>query len=213
MSFLGAILSVIAGLAIMSFGLLLFYAWLPLFYGLFGFDIGLLLGRSLTGDVGFIAITLGIVGAVILAGAAYSLEPYRRILLGVSGGVLVGLSLASAFNLDSSSGGFLGTVLAAIGGFIGAGVVPKYFDSFIIVASAFGGAVLVMAGAHLLLPGVGLFDRAAGGILPTLMTIVLTVVGISWQFSNIAKWVEMQPMSDGLSGKSVKQDLNQGRKR
>ncbi len=132
MSFLGAILSIIAGLAIMSFGLLLFYAWLPLFYGLFGFDIGLLLGRSLTGDVGVIAIILGIVGAVILAGAAYSLEPYRRILLGISGGVLVGISLASAFNLDSPTGGFLGTGLAIIGGFIGASLVPRYFDSFII---------------------------------------------------------------------------------
>jgi hypothetical protein len=60
MSFLGAILSVIAGLAIMSFGLLLFYAWLPLCYGLFGFDIGLLLGRSLTGDVGLSRLPLAL---------------------------------------------------------------------------------------------------------------------------------------------------------
>jgi hypothetical protein len=200
MSFLGAILLVIAGLAIMAFGLLLFYAWLPLFYGLFGFDIGLLLGRSLTGDVGLIAIILGVVGAIILAGAAYSLEPYRRILLGVSGGVLVGLSLASVFGLDSSSGGFLGTLLAVIGGLIGASIVPKFFDSFIIGASAFGGAAMVMAGAHLLLPGVGLFDRAAGGILPTLITMGLTVVGIGWQFSNIAKWVRLQPMHGDVSG-------------
>ena len=65
----------------MAFGLLLFYAWLPLFYGLVGLDIGLLLGRSLTGDVGSIAIILGVLCALVLAGAAYSIEPYRRILL------------------------------------------------------------------------------------------------------------------------------------
>ena len=63
MSVLGAILLILAGLAIMAFGIFLFYAWLPVLYGLFGLEIGLLLGRSLTGDVGLVAIILGIVGA------------------------------------------------------------------------------------------------------------------------------------------------------
>ncbi len=36
MSFLGSILMILAGLAILSFGLFLFYAWLPLLYGLIG---------------------------------------------------------------------------------------------------------------------------------------------------------------------------------
>ena len=207
-----AILLVIGGLAIMGFGLLLFYAWLPLFYGLVGFDIGLLLGRSLTGDSGSISIILGVLCALVLAGAAYSIEPYRRLLLGISGGVLFGLALASAFNLDSTSGGFLGIALAVIGGLIGANIVPKYFDMFIIGATAFSGAALVMAGANLLLPGVGLFDRAAGGILPTLLTLGLTVVGIGWQFKNIAKWVGIHPMLGEISGTSVKEDLKQGRK-
>jgi len=207
-----AILLVIGGLAIMAFGLLLFYAWLPLFYGLVGFDIGLLLGRSLTGDSGSISIILGVLCALVLAGAAYSIEPYRRLLLGISGGVLFGLALASAFNLDSTSGGFLGIALAVIGGLIGANIVPKYFDMFIIGATAFSGAALVMAGANLLLPGVGLFDRAAGGILPTLLTLGLTVVGIGWQFKNIAKWVGIHPMLGEISGTSVKEDLKQGRK-
>ena len=85
MSVLGAILLILAGLAIMAFGIFLFYAWLPFLYGLFGFEIGLLLGRAITGDVGLLAIILGIVGAVILFGATYFLEPYRRILLGLSG--------------------------------------------------------------------------------------------------------------------------------
>ncbi|MFZ0397040.1 MAG: hypothetical protein WAM06_03230, partial [Methyloceanibacter sp.] len=174
MSVLGAILLILAGLAIMAFGIFLFYAWLPFLYGLFGLEIGLLLGRSLTGDVGLVAIILGIVGAVILFGAAYFLEPYRRILLGLSMGALVGLSIASVLGLDHFIGGVLGVVLAVVGAAIGAIIVPRYFDAFVIVASAFGGAAMVMAGAHWLFPGVGLFDRTTGGFLPALLTFVLS---------------------------------------
>ena len=71
------------------------------------------------------------------------------------------------------------------GGLVGAVIVPQIFDSIIIGASAFGGATMAMAGAHLLLPGVGLFDRFAEGFAPRLMTIILAVVGIGWQFRNI----------------------------
>jgi hypothetical protein len=90
MSVLGATLLVLAGLAIMGFGIFLFYAWLPFLYGLFGLEIGLLLGRWLTGGIGLVAIIFGIVSAVILFCAAYFLEPYRRILLGLSAGAMVG---------------------------------------------------------------------------------------------------------------------------
>jgi hypothetical protein len=204
MSVLGAILFILAGLAIMASGIFLFYAWLPLFYGLLGLDIGLLLGRSLTGDVGLLAIALGIVGAAILFGAAYSLEPYRRILLGISAGALVGLSIASVFGLDHFIGGFFGVILAVVGSLAGAIIVPTFFDSFIIAASAFGGAAIVMAGAHLLLPGVALFDRSAGGFLPALLTLVLTAVGMGWQLNNISAWVRPRPLYGNVSGTSVK---------
>lgn len=207
MSFLRGFLLILGGLAIMASGIFLFYAWLPLLYGLFGFDIGLLLGRSLTGDVGSIAIILGIVGAVIFFGAAYFLEPYRRILLGLSGGAVIGLSIASVFGLNHLLGGIFGAILAVIGGLIGAIIVPLFFDPFIIGASAFGGAAMVMAGVHLLLPGVGLFDRATGGFLPALSTFILTAVGIGWQFRHMATWVRSQPMLGHVSGASVK---NQG---
>ena len=193
MSVLGAILLILAGLAIMAFGIFLFYAWLPFLYGLFGLELGLLLGRSLTGDVGLVAIILGIVGAVILFGAAYFLEPYGRILLGLSMGALVGLSIASVLGLDHFIGGVLGVVLAVVGAAIGAIIVPRYFDAFVIVASAFGGAAMVMAGAHWLFPGVGLFDRATGGFLPALLTFVLSAVGIGWQFKKSPRGFDPNP--------------------
>jgi hypothetical protein len=204
MSVLGAILLALAGVAIMAFGIFLFYAWLPFFYGLLGLEIGLLLGQWLTADIGLVAIILGIAGAVILFGAAYVLEPYRRILLGLSAGALVGLSLASVFGLDHFVGCVLGAVLALVGALVGGMLVPRYFDAFLIVVSAVAGAAMLMAGAHWLFPGVGLFDRAAGGFLPTLLTIVLSAVGIGWQVKNLAAWVRSQPLYGDISGTSVK---------
>ena len=53
------LLMMLTGFAIMAFGLFTFYAWLPLFYALIGFDIGLMLGRAFTGDIGTTAIILG----------------------------------------------------------------------------------------------------------------------------------------------------------
>ncbi len=199
MSFAGGLLMILTGLAIMAFGLLLFYAWLPLLYALIGFDIGLLLGRWLTGDVGTLAIVLGVIGAIILGVASYTLEPYRRVLLGVSGGALLGLSIAALFGWDGWVGGFFGLILAAILGLIGGIVVPLYFDLFVVAASALSGAAIVMAGAHVLLPGVGLFDHASGALLPRLLTLVLAVVGMGWQMSNIEKWVQSEPFFGGRS--------------
>lgn len=204
MSMLGSGLLILAGLAIMAFGIFIFYAWLPLLYGLFGLEIGLLLGRSLTGNVGPLAIILGIVGAVILLFAAYSLEPFRRILLGLSAGAAMGLGLASVLGLDHLVGGVVGVLLAVFGAAIGASIVPRYFDTFVIVASAFAGATMTMTGAHSIFPGVGLFDRAAGGLLPAALTLILTVVGIGWQFKNIATAIRSTPLYGDISGTSVR---------
>lgn len=199
MLFSFGVLLILCGLAIMAFGLFLFYAWLPILYGLFGLEIGLLLGQWLSGQVGLFAFILGIVGAVVLFSATYLLEPYRRILVGFSGGALLTLSLAYLLGLDHLIGGIVGTALVVAGGLIGATIVPRVFDSIVIAASALGGATMAMTGAHLLLPGVGLFDRFAGGSPPRVMTIVLTAIGIGWQFRNIEKWVQFQPMLGGVS--------------
>lgn len=189
MSLLAGFLLIMVGLGVLGYGLFLFYGLLPLFYALAGLGIGLLLGEALTGNFGLIAIVLGILGAVILGAASYWLEPYRRILLGLSGGALVGLAIASWFGLDGLVGGFFGAILGVIGGLIGAVVVLSFFDPFIIASSAIGGAIMVMTGAHLILPTVNLFDRSTGGFWPSLITLILALIGVGWQYSNIAKWV------------------------
>jgi uncharacterized protein DUF4203 len=191
-------LMIVTGLAIAWFGLFLFYAWLPLLYALVGLDIGILLGRTLTGAVGTTAIVFGIAGAVILGATSYLLEPYRRILLGVSGGILFGLSAAAVFGFDGWLGGFFSRILALVCGVIGGLLVPRVFDWFVIAATAFSGAALVVAGVGHVLPGIGTLDRVAGGVLPPLLTIALAVAAMSWQSHNSARWIQMLPTRGGL---------------
>ena len=85
-----------------GFGIFLFYAVAPFLYGLFEL-IGLAPRSWLTGGIGLVAIIFGIVSAVILFCAAYFLEPYRRILLGLSAGAMVGLSIAAVLDWITSS--------------------------------------------------------------------------------------------------------------
>lgn len=197
MTIVGGLLLILTGLGIMFFGLLLFYAWLPLIYALIGLDVGLMLGRSLTGDVGTLSIVLGIAGAVILGAASYLLEPYRRMLLGISGGILVGFSLAAALGIDGWMGGLLERLMALAFGVIGGVLVPRYFDMLVIGASAISGATMAVAGAYHILPRAAIFDHAGGGILPVLITIALAVTGIGWQYANLARWARPSQVTSG----------------
>jgi hypothetical protein len=184
-----AILLVLCGIGIMGFGLLMFYAWLPLLYGLFGLEIGLLLGRWLTGDVGVLAFALGLALAAAAAAAAYYLEPYRRALVGFMGGVVLVLAILSILGMDRMIASFSAMILAAVGGVLGATIALRYFDVFIVVASAFGGAALIVTGAQLILPTP---TEPSGSILPTLLTVILGTFGLRWQIGNIASWVPPQ---------------------
>ncbi len=147
-SLAGGVLLILTGLAIMTLGLFIFYAWLPLLYAIVGFDIGLLVGRAITGEVGALSVGLGIVGAVALGVASYYLEPYRRILLGVSGGFLFGLSLGMALNLDTVLGGILARALAFVCAIVGGILVPRFFNAFVIGATAISGASIILIGLH-----------------------------------------------------------------
>lgn len=194
MLFSFGVLLILCGLGIMGFGLHLFYAWLPLFYGLFGFEIGLLLGKWLTGNVGWLTFILAVVTALIVAGAAYVLEPYRRALVGFTGGVMLVLALAYLLSLDRLMSGLLGAILMLGGGLIGAVVALAFFDLFIVAVSAIGGATLIVAGAQLLLPAA---LEPSGSILPAVLTAILAAFGARWQLSNIATWV---PPQSALAG-------------
>lgn len=191
MSLAGSLLLILTGLGIMTYGLFLFYAWLPLLYALVGLDIGLIAGRMITGEIGPLAVILGIAGAVALGAASYFLEPYRRILLGVSGGFLFGLSLGTALGLESIVGGVFVRALAFACAIAGGILVPRFFNPFVIGASAISGASLLMTGLHELAPGIRLFDSASGEPLAVATLVIMALAGVAWQAKNISSWIRM----------------------
>jgi hypothetical protein len=103
--------------------------------------------------------------------------------------------------LGNSLGGLVGIILAAVFGYAGGIAVPRVFDRIVVAVTAVGGAAMIMNGAHYLFPGIALFDRSAGGLLPTLLAIALALIGVSWQMKNIANW---------LKGAGLVADRNQG---
>ena len=135
----------------------------------------------------FIKLLFAIGGGLVFAGSAYFLESFRRILIGIGLGSLLGGLIASALGLT----GFLGTVIMVIAAVIGAGITLAVFDGFIVIASALGGAGLAMDGVHLIFRSLGIVDRTSigdGAIAPLIVWIVLGAAATAWQFTNIERW-------------------------
>lgn len=202
MNILIGILLVIWGLGLMAFGLWLFYALLPLWYGLFGGLAGYGLASWIFGSPGWFGNVLiwvfAIIGAALFAGLSYQLEPYRRILAGVLMGFSLGALLAGLFG----GGAFLVALFGIVGAVIFGVLVPLFFDPMIIIGSSYSGAALVMDGAFLILPMFGLFlDRTNavgnGSFVAIVVWIVLGTVGLGWQLSNLTRWVQTQPVAVG----------------
>jgi hypothetical protein len=74
-------------------------------------------------------------------------------------------------------------------------LVPRFFNPFVIGASAFSGASLLMTGLHELAPGIRLFDSASGEPLAIAVLAILALVGVAWQAKNISSWIRMFPGS------------------
>ena len=169
------LLLILCGLGIMGFGLFIFYAWLPLFYGLLGLEIGLLLGKWLTGDVGTIAIMLGVIGGLAAAASAYFLEPYRRILLGYWGGALVGLSLASVLGLERL-GRWRRRYLP------GGGWWHRWRNAHVEVFRSVCHRCLCIRrrdiGGRRVAGALADRGSSAGSLIPALLTLVLTLIGV-----------------------------------
>ena len=191
MQILNGIFLILVGLGAMGFGLMLFYALLPLFYAFFGIGVGYWLGSMLTstppGEMSFVKLIFALGGGIIFAGGAYFFEPFRRILIGIGLGSLLGGLVASALGLT----GILGVIIMIVAAVVGAGITLAVFDAFIIVASAIGGAGLVMDGVHLIFQSLDVLDRttiALGTITPLVIWIVISAIAMGWQFMNIERW-------------------------
>ena len=187
---INGLLLILVGLGAMGFGLFLFYAFLPVLYAFFGIGVGYWLGSLLTGagegEMSLLKFLFAFGGGVLFSGAAHYIEPFRRILIGIGLGSLVGGLIASAIGLT----GFVGTIIMIAGAVVGAGISLAVFDRFIIVTSAFGGAGLLMDGLHLIFRNVDLIDRTNGGMTPILIWIAAGALAMSWQFLNQSKWAK-----------------------
>ena len=191
MQILNGIFLILVGLGAMGFGLMLFYALLPLFYAFFGIGVGYWLGSMLTstppGEMSFVKLIFALGGGIIFAGGAYFFETFRRILIGIGLGSLLGGLVASALGLT----GIIGVIIMIVAAVVGAGITLAVFDAFIIVASAIGGAGLVMDGVHLIFQSLDVLDRttiALGTITPLVIWIVISAIAMGWQFMNIERW-------------------------
>lgn len=194
MNTLDGILLILVGLMSTGVGLLLFYTLLPLFYALFGLGAGYWLGGILTGapagEMSVIKSMFALGGGTLFAVAAYFLEPYRRTLIGIGLGSLVGASVGNALGLT----GISGVVVMVVSAVIGAGITLALFDVFVIIASSIGGAALMVDGAHLLWPAIEIFDRttiAQGTLLPWVIWVVLATIGMIWQFAHLQRWARV----------------------
>ncbi len=183
-----------AGIGVMAFGLLLFYAILPLYYGLLGVGVGYWLGVALGGlmpaTAGWLSLVLAIAGGVGFGLLAYFFEPIRRVLVGIGTGAAVGFAIAGALGVNE----LLMLLGAFIGAIIGIPLALAIFDQLIIIASSLAGAAAALDGAHLILPGVDRLDRtiilSEGNWITLMLWLVLTAVGIVYQASNLEGWRE-----------------------
>lgn len=196
MQIVNGIVLIIVGLGAMGFGLMLFYALLPLLYAFFGVGVGYWLGSLLTstppGEMSFIKLIFALGGGMVFASGAYFFEPIRRMLVGIGLGSLLGGLVASALGLT----GLLGVLIMIVAAVVGAAITLAVFDSFVVVASALGGAGLSMDGAHLIFQSLDILDRttiANGAVAPLIIWLVVGAIAMGWQFMNIERWTENAP--------------------
>jgi hypothetical protein len=189
-----------AGLGVMAFGLLIFYAILPLFYGLVGLAVGYWLGEAIASLLpitsGWLPLVLAIGGAVGLGLVSYLVEPFRRGLLGIGLGASVGFAIAQALGLNP----VISMLVALIGCLVGIPLVLWAFDPVVIVASAIAGGAAVLDGVHLIAP-LNILDRSlilsSGRAIPLLLWLTFAVMGALWQFRSLAVWRETHPALGG----------------
>lgn len=195
MAILLGIVWVLIGLGVMAFGLWLYYALLPLFYGVLGAGIGFWLGLAIAGstipDAGWLELILAVAGAVVFALAAYFLEPLHRIITGTALGGFFGIAVAYALG----GGTLLSVALAVAGAAVGSVIVPLVFDPSIIVITAVDGAAMVVDGAYTVLD-VGFLDRfnlsTGDQLFALLIWIGLAMLAMGWQSRNSERWVRIE---------------------
>ena len=144
----GAIVAIVIGLLNCFFGYRLF----KIILGIWGFIAGAILGAgiatTLSGEL-WVAILAGLVGGILGAVLFVLLYFVGIFLLGAGLGFLLGVAIASTFNLGGPTQWIIAGVLAIVGGIV-AVIVQKFM---IILSTAFGGAAMTVGGIYTLAGG------------------------------------------------------------
>ncbi|HEY3288676.1 MAG TPA: DUF4203 domain-containing protein [Anaerolineae bacterium] len=211
----GALVAIVLGIIACFFG----YRVFRIMFTIVGFIAGAMLGVALAGNLTLIPgqetllrIIFGLVGGLIGAALAWFLYVVGVFLSGAGIGATIGASIALALSADATVQLILTIIFAVIVGVIAVALQKL----FIILATAFGGAQLVISGGSQLLNGgttvnmfnpMALLQPGAAQAMPTTYVLVLAgwlvlgMAGVLVQYlitSRVAKPVVV-PTSQGTS--------------
>lgn len=166
--------AILVGLASCFYGYPLFRVLLIL-AGLF---YGYLLGQSfVSASYPWLALMIGLGAAVVLAILAYPLWSIGVVVIGAALGFTILSSLGYALNASQMVVILLGVLGAAVLGFLFYGAR----DLFVILATAFNGAVLIVYGLGFLVPIMALGGKGAN-FLAFVAMVVLGGFGFAVQY-------------------------------
>jgi hypothetical protein len=177
--FLIAILSVAVGLVACFVGYQLFRILLPLLGGLYGATLAYSWfgpGQEL------LALFVGLFVCAIFALLAYFLWSLTVGIGGVAMGFGAGVQLAAFLGLGGWFAVIIGVVLAVVFGLLFFGAR----DSLVMLASAVGGAGLVLSGLAVLMPGLLGWLANERNLITFFLTLVLAAAGFSAQYRSMA---------------------------
>lgn len=183
MVWISGIIVILIGIAMLFWGYRLFRVWLAVAGFLLGAALGYMLGgQLLPGDVWpiVLAVALGVVFALL----AYFMYMVGVILTGAFLGALLSALVFGLFNVGPTWWVYL---IGAIPGGILAGVLVR---PYLIIASSFYGAYLIMTGIYGFILGKEVFNLQQGMLAPLMDLpwyvyagiLVLTIIGAVFQF-------------------------------
>jgi len=154
------------------------YPLFRIFLVLAGLIYGYLLGQSLVpASHPWVALVIGLGVAVILAMLAYPLWSIGVIVIGAALGFMILSSLGIALNASQGVLILLGVLGAAVVGFL----FSRNRDLFVMLATAFNGAVELVYGLGLIFPAL-VFGGGRSNILAVMAMVVLGGFGFAVQY-------------------------------
>ena len=166
--------AILVGLASCFYG----YPLFRFFLIVGGLISGYLLSQSfIPASHPWLALLIGVGAAVVLALLAYPLWSVGVIVIGAALGFMILGGLGLALNVSPGAVIIMGTLGAALLGFLFYGAR----DLFVMLATAFNGAVQVVYGLGFLLPGLA-FGGGRANFLAIVAMLVLGGVGFATQY-------------------------------